>query len=179
LDISPDGSWVTTSSRNARSVRVWDVAAEQLVLTVPVGLLPRGHFSNDGRWLAVTSDKFELREVSSWKQVSLPFGEHRPILGAAAFSPDSRILAIVADRFAVHLFDLHRMTFIGVLRRPGDAHIRTLTFSSDGSKLAATGAEARVAVWDLHKLQRRLAEFGVPWEDGEGPAPAPHQEPAG
>ena len=167
LALSPDGRWLATDARPDRSARIWDVSAEKLVLAVPAGLQPRSGFSPDGRWLAVTSeDKFELRETGTWKpRFNFQPGLSGRVFGAAAFSPDSRHLAIVTDRFTVNLFDLQRFAPLGTLRPPVAATINGLAFSPDGSHLAAIGAEARVAVWHLRPLQQRLAEFGVGWEE--------------
>jgi sigma54-dependent transcription regulator len=68
------------------------------------------------------------------------------------------------DHFAVHLFDLRSFSRLGILRPPVLSQIRGLAFSADGSRLAAVGTEARVAVWNLHRLQDRLAAFGLAWD---------------
>jgi WD40 repeat protein len=165
LAISPDGRWLTTGSRSDRSVRLWDVAGGKMILSRPAGPLPRGAFSNDGRWLAITGGEFELRETGTWKIAPpLPCPEQRPIFGAAAFSPDSRMLALVINRFTVRLFDLRTFESIGLLRPPGAVPMLGLVFSPDGSQLAGFGAEAKIAVWDLVEIQRTLAELGLGWD---------------
>lgn len=167
MSISPDGRWLTTASRNTRSVKLWDVAEEKLILTLPAGLQGRGLFSPDGRWLVVTGDDtFELRETGTWKHrlnISAPSSHH--VFGAAAFSPDSRVLAMVMDHFTANLFDLQHFASLGVLRPPVATAIHELAFAPDGSRLAAVGDEARVAVWHFQPLRRRLAEFGWVWDD--------------
>ena len=105
--ISPDGRWAATGSSANRRINVWDTRASSNVLDIPAGNSPRATFSADGKWLATFGDIFELREVGSWRPApALPFPEGRPLLGAAAFSPDSRVLAVVRDQYAVQLFDL-------------------------------------------------------------------------
>jgi len=150
----PDGRWLATGTHVERAVRLWDVADGTLIQTKTVGPGPQGVFSSDGRWLAMTSDRgFHLCETGTWKPVVPPsLREGRPILSAAAFSPDSRTLALVVDRFTVQLFDLRNFASLGILRPPGAIHLRGLTFSPDGSRLAAVGPEARVSVcrsWPL------------------------------
>jgi WD40 repeat protein len=166
VTISPDGKWLVACSRGAEGVKLWDVAGQKLLRATPASILPRCAFSADGRWLAVTDDKtFELLKTGSWKPAPplLPDEPHS-ILGAAAFSPDGRWLALVVNRFSVHLFDLKDFAPLGVLRSPGTVQIQALAFSADGSRLAAVGAEARVAVWHLNELRERLSEFDLSWD---------------
>jgi hypothetical protein len=152
-------------------VRLWDAASEKLILSLPTGSQPRSAFSGDRRWLVATGDRFELREVGTWKPAPrLQFGGKNPVLGAAAFSPDSRMLAMVVNRFEVHLFDLQTFTSLGILRPPGLISMLGLTFSADGSQLAGFGAEARVAVWNLREIHQRLAEYGLAWDSRDGAA---------
>jgi WD40 repeat protein len=165
LALSPNGRWLTTASRSDRTVRLWDVSAEELIQTLPAGTEARSVFSGDGRWLAVTGDRFRLLETGTWTPGSSPrFSEENPILGAAAFSPESRMLAIVVNRFEVHLFDLRTFESIGILRPPGAIQMLSLVFSPDGSQLAGTGAEARVAVWNMRAVEQSLADFGLAWD---------------
>jgi eukaryotic-like serine/threonine-protein kinase len=172
LAISPDGRWLTTGSSGDGAVRIWDVAGEKVILSLPAGSRPRSAFSSDGRWLVATGDRFELREVgATWKPApSLQFSDKNPVLGAAAFSPDSRMLAMVVNRFEIHLFDLQTFASLGILRPPSLISMLGLTFSPDGSQLAAFGAEARVAVWNLREMHERLAEYGLAWDSRHGAA---------
>jgi WD40 repeat protein len=165
IAISPDGRWVTTGSFYDRSVLIWDVANEKLVRKLLIGPMPRAVFSGDGRWLATFGDVMELRETGTWNLApALPFPEGRPVLGAAAFSPDGRLLAVVADHSTIHLIDLHRFRSLGILRPPALVSLSGLSFAPDGSKLAAVGEESRAMIWDLRELRRGLARFGLDWD---------------
>ena len=84
--------------------------------------------------------------------------------GAVAFSPDSRMLAMIVNRFEVHLFDLRTFDCIGVLRPPGTVPMLSVLFSPDGSQLAGTAREGRVAIWNMQHLEKSLAEFGLSWD---------------
>jgi WD40 repeat protein len=165
IALSPDGRWLTTGSPRDRAVRLWDVSGEKLIMSLPAGYQARCSFSSDGRWLALAGDRFHLLRTGSWDPApNLQFGEKRPILGAAAFSPDSRLFAVVVNRFEVHLFDLRTFASLGILRPPGLVPMLGLAFSPDGLQLAGFGAEARVAVWNLDEVRRRLDEFGLSWD---------------
>jgi WD40 repeat protein len=166
VTVSPDGRWVTTGSHANRNLKLWDATRGDLVRTSNIGVHPRGAFSNDGRWLAVTSeDEFELWEAGTWKNVlSFPPRSGRRVFGAAAFSPDGHTLAIVVDRFTVQLFDLRQQVSIGTLRPPVASQLQGLAYAPDGSRLAAFGNNATVAVWHLHEIDRALADFGLSWD---------------
>jgi WD40 repeat protein len=91
------------------------------------------------------------------------FPEGEPVLGAAAFSPDDRLLAVVGNLNSVHLFDLNTFESLAVLRASSAIRLRALAFSPDNSKLAAVGTEGRVAIWNLKTIHLRLAQLDLDW----------------
>jgi WD40 repeat protein len=86
------------------------------------------------------------------------------LLGAAAFSPDGRLLAVVRDQYAVQLFDLATFRSLGILAAPEEKAMHLLEFSPDGSRLGAGCISGRLRVWDLRRIRQRLAEFGLDWD---------------
>jgi WD40 repeat protein len=163
--VSPDGRWLATGSSADRRVNVWDTGSGAKVLDLAAGTMPRAAFSADGKWLATFGDIFELRETGSWRPATaLPFPEGRPLLGAAAFSPDARLLAIVRDLHSVQLFDVTTFQSLGTLTPPNERGIQTLEFSPDCGRLAAGCLTGRVQIWDLRRIRERLAGFGLDWE---------------
>jgi len=134
------------------------------LIEIPAGASPRAAFSADGKWLATFGDTFELREIGSWKPAPpLEFPEGRPMLGAAAFSRDGRLLALVRDQYSVQLFDLATFRSLGNLSTPDEKALQVLEFSPDGSQLSAGCLAGRVRVWDLRRIRQRLAEFELDW----------------
>ena len=142
IAISNNGRWVGTGSYADQSVRIWDVAKNRsLSLAVRVGPRPQAAFSADGKWVATFGDKFELRRQGSWELARpLIFPESQPVLGAAAFSLDSRFLAVVGNLNSVHLFDLETFESVAIFRASNAIRLRALAFSPDQTKLAAIGS---------------------------------------
>ena len=89
------------------------------------------------------------------------------MLGAAAFSPDSSILAVVTDVRSIHLIDLRTFETLAVLTPPGATEVQALAFSRDGSRLAAVGDAVRLRVWNLPLLREQLAEFHLDWQSAQ------------
>jgi WD40 repeat protein len=85
------------------------------------------------------------------------------LLGAAAFSTDSRVLAVVRDQYSVQLFDLSTFRSLGILTPPGENPIEVLEFSPDSRRLAAGCLTGRLRSWNLGSTRQRLAEFGLDW----------------
>jgi WD40 repeat protein len=162
--ISPDTEWAATGSSSDRQVKVWDAKTGAEVLALAVGSAPRATFSPDRKWLATFGDRFELRATGSWKATELPFGERPSVLGAAAFSPDGRLLALVRELHRVQLFDLHTLKSLGVLRPPGGGDIEAVEFSPDGTRLVGVGRIARLRIWNLREIRDRLAELDLDWD---------------
>jgi WD40 repeat protein len=165
LALSADGNWAATGSSHDHSIQIWNVSSGKIEARISAGFQPRSAFSSDGRWLIINGDRSQLLHTGTWKHApALPFRDEHPILGAGAFSPDSRILALVLNRSEVHLFDLYTFKPLGILRPPGAIQMLSLVYSSDGSQLAGVGAESRVAVWNMRALERSLTEFDLGWD---------------
>lgn len=163
--ISPDGRWVVTGSEVDRQLRIWNVQEAREELSLAGGMRPKAAFSLDGKWLATFGIGFELRETGTWRPAPL-FRDQAgaSVLGAGAFSPDGRTLAVVTDLRAVHLIDLPTFETLAVLRPPGATEIQAVRFSPDGTRLAAVGDALRLRVWNLPALRQCLAGFGLDWQ---------------
>lgn len=163
--ISPDGRWVVTGSEVDRQLRIWNAQEAREELSLPGGMRPKAAFSADGKWLATFGIGFELRETGTWRPVPLFRDQARaPVLGAGAFSPDGRTLAVVTDLRAVHLIDLPTRETLAVLRPPGATEVQAVRFSPDGTRLAAVGDAVRLRVWNLPALRQCLAGFRLDWQ---------------
>jgi RNA polymerase sigma factor (sigma-70 family) len=124
----PDGKTVV-SAANDRFVRIWDFAtgkelrrigpgplAEGLLSTGAIRLVGFGRMngdlvavSRDGKLIATRFDDpdIELWEVATGKKVgTIPLGKDGFDVGAIAFAPDRKVLAMISVRGAVSLWDI-------------------------------------------------------------------------
>ena len=159
--LSPDGRTLATggSATAAGSVRMWDVANPaqpkalgQPLPASPTGIITQVSFSPDGRTLAATGSPRGsfVNWTQLWNVADLarprPLGLPLPGAGigfhSAAFSPDSRILAIPAlDQSSVALWDIGNPGHpnpIGLVT-PNIGFVYSVAFSPDGRTLATAG----------------------------------------
>ena len=161
--VSPDGQFVASSSSLMLDAKVWDTQTRAVVVGLRAGRQQRLDFSGDGRWLAVHGDVFDLRSVGSWETVQLPYPGPRPMLGAAAFSADSRFLAVVENQTRIRVLDLENWRSMGLLDAPDLRALNAIAFSPDGSQLVSACAGGRLRVWDLKAIAREFHALGLTW----------------
>ena len=180
LALSRQGDWVATAAGESRGVWLWRVADGQVVWKAP-----RGHdwpaFSPDGQWLVTATDS----QYHTWR---VPSGEpgrvwDRDHAGAGdaplGFSADGQLLALTTSRQRVTLVDWAQGRRLATLEGPQSGNISGLVFSPDGTRLAATHLNEEIHVWDLRRLLRELARFGLDWmASSELPAPTVAPRPA-
>jgi WD40 repeat protein len=166
--LSPDGHWAATGTAFGAATKVWDLTTGKLVLDLPTrpneNPDSQVQFSPDGRWLATVSIPYiHLWHVGTWEEAwTLPRASC-PNQGPAAFSPDSRLLAVPMSPTEVRLLDTVAGKEVATLVAPGDQIIKALAFSHDGGKLAVATQSASIHLWDLRAIRVRLAEMGLDW----------------
>jgi WD40 repeat protein len=156
LTFSSGDKWLVGASGDQK-VRLWSMGT---VLTDPSSnVFPLENrinditFSSDERWLAVVDNsKAQVWSLNSFSKVELP--GYKDWILSASFSPDNLLLATgdyagqirmwkVADFANPPLLESQASLYHGF-----DVIVSSLEFSSDGSRLAASG-DQQVRMWDF------------------------------
>jgi WD40 repeat protein len=95
--------------------------------------------------------------------VQLPYIGPRPTLGAAAFSQNSQVLALLENQSRIRLFDLQKWRTLGQLVAPEPGTYNALAFSPDGTKLVVGCAGGRLRHWDIAAIHQALDPLGLGW----------------
>jgi WD40 repeat protein len=145
---SLDGRFLASGSADS-TVRVWDVASGDLLLTLggdggPVSCVA---FSPDGRWLASGSADNVIRvwDASSGELVRTLSG-HSALVSALAFGPSGRQLVSGGADNTVRLWDV--VTWAPLQTFRGHAgKVSSVAVSPDGERIASGSWDQSVRVW--------------------------------
>jgi WD40 repeat protein len=145
---SPDGSRVLTASVD-QTACLWDATTGNL-LTPPLqhkGQVVWAVFSPDGKEVATTSSEKITRvwDVATGRPVTPSLQDRGS--QAVAFSPDGKILLIVAEN-AAYLFD-PKNNKLAVPALQNQAAIDSAAFSSDGKEVVTVSKNKIARIWDV------------------------------
>jgi serine/threonine protein kinase/WD40 repeat protein len=176
--ISPDGRWVASSTWHGLEIVVWNARTGKRVKSWPHfrGLIGKVTFAPDGKWLVTTvGPDYQLIETENWQSRRIISKESSgDFLGPAAFSDDSRILAIADTPHEIKLLHPDSGREFVTLLLPSSLHGADMCFSPDGSRLALLTHNGLLHVWDLRLIRERLAALNLDWE--LPPLPPPPDE---
>jgi WD40 repeat protein len=157
---SPDGRELAVACAGD-PVSLWDVSLGKKLRTLPWKgeVIFHVAYSPDGGLLATAHPEIGIKlwEVRHLKQTGLlPTWPSVPV-----FSPDSQVLAIIAER-TVELWSVHRLeriaTFEGHAKR-----VSAVRFSPDGKLLATCSGDKTVRLWDVHTAKELAILRGHEW----------------
>jgi RNA polymerase sigma factor (sigma-70 family) len=141
----------------AGTIYIADITAEQLLFQYKKDVnSPVLALSPDGKTLLCRSiNSIQLIEVASARELHRIDTSQR--IDAAAFSADGRIVAVSAGeaQAMIRLFDAS--TGKQLMRLQGhQAHVSSLDFSPDGTKLASGQWDSTALIWDVSATRRGL-----------------------
>lgn len=151
---SLDGRYLASGSADS-TVRVWEVASGELLLTLggdggPVSCVA---FSPDGRWLASGSADNVIRiwDAASGALVRTLSG-HAALVSALAFGPNGRQLVSGGADNTVRLWDV--VTWAPVHTYRGHTgKVSSVAFSPDGERIASGSWDQSVRVWRTDSVE--------------------------
>ncbi len=182
LTLSPDGKLLASNGSSSPEVRIWCTATYKLLKTLPDcgGGVRETAFSPDSRMLVTAGTLHSLRvwDVKTGKELQARPGHHSAVV-SLQFSPDGKRLASRGADQTARVWDVRTRQGLHVLSLGTTDSFQpfnsipspstSLTWSPDGSRLAALGGDApgglpsRVLyVWDAADFTKRPAELRDP-----------------
>jgi WD40 repeat protein/serine/threonine protein kinase len=136
---------------------------------------PRGLFdiavSPDERHLAVAGwEATTIHRLADLQATATLENAHKGVVAAVAYASDMRLLATGGNDRNVILWDGRTYRRLATLPVQPSG-VTDLAFEPNGSRLAISGKEEFVTVWDLRRVRDALAELGLDWDHPPLPAP--------
>src|SRR6185437_11346865 len=144
VSMSADGRLLVAANPTTGTVTLWSVPDRRLLFTEP-GKADDAAIAPDGRSFAVSSGaaRVVVRDTARYAELAA-FRSPQPY--RMAFSPDSTLLAVASGN-AVELHRAGSGARVGVLGHPD--RVTTVGFDPGGGRLASTGADGTVRIWDV------------------------------
>ena len=166
VSISPDSSWITTSSwawEPPEPIRIRSRESGEVVYESRDDSHATATFSPDGRWLATGGHKcYKILETGTWKEIAR-FSRTSHLPGPITFSPDGRYLALLPTDFAVQILDTKDFREVATFTPPMNKIIRRLRFSPDGRLITLMMSLDTVCVWNIDAVRAELVELNLDW----------------
>jgi WD40 repeat protein len=171
VSFHPQGKLLATAGPG-RLVRIWDIEAQKLVITLPVqsGPITSVAFSPDGKTLAtgICAQKsmeepgaLKLWDTATWQETANLPGI-KSAVESITFHPKGTILAWSEHLGKMEMWDIAKQQLLPALPYPTDG-MKCLTFSPDGSMMACVSKKGTAQFMALEKPQeiRRVKHLAV------------------
>lgn len=176
--LAADGTSLVTQYHNGPSHLI-HLGASNRITTAGVHL--NTGFDASGRWLALVKEgELHLHERSAdnhWQpRHRLPLVKGVGAPPPFAFSRDGRHLAVVFNRFEVHLYEPESARLLAVFTPAFPAQINgaaALVFSADGRELLAAKQDGEIVAWTIPTVRAALTQLGLDWGEPSGAEPLP------
>ena len=161
---SPDGQRLAWSTQDGL-IYLWDVQSQKIIETLEnpsTTFIYSIAFSPDGNTLATAgADNY----VVLWDatpgqpaQITQPRLFAKNIVHSISFNGDGSQLAVAAGS-QIQIWDIAARRHIITLKGHNDT-VNSVSWSSDGSKLASGGNDNRIWVWDANEMMRLYQQAG-------------------
>lgn len=161
--LDPEGRWVATITPARDQIQIRQGRTGGLVTNLPSAGAWQLAFSPDGRWLACAQrDSTTIWETADWSRrhrIAHPLADVRRCL---AFSPDSRMLATLADATEIRLVTAARGEELATF--PAGRLTTGLSFSPAGDRLTVAHEPGHLRIWDLRRVREQLAVLHLDWD---------------
>jgi WD40 repeat protein len=168
---APDGTSLLVSASQDGTVRLWDVAANTITVTLYTSWAYCVDWSPDGQQLAVGTNSGEVQiwDVASQQMLHTWQSPTHTAVLSLGWSPDGNTIASGEWAGEIYLWDVAtgqvRQTITGYSNEPSD--VNGLAWSPDGSTLATTHPDGQIRLWDPATGQLTLAiEAHTGWARG-------------
>jgi WD40 repeat protein/tRNA A-37 threonylcarbamoyl transferase component Bud32 len=157
LTVSPDGTRVAVTEENVafkdHCLTVCDIASGKPLFSSKGSVLA---YSPGGRWLAVRAADLKtvlLLDARTHETIARITAQEN-LVGKAAFSPDSHLLAVCGEDRTICLLEVDRKGWRvegkdGRALRGHTDEVFAVAFHPDGTRLATAGRDGAVWLWDL------------------------------
>jgi RNA polymerase sigma factor (sigma-70 family) len=173
VSFSPDGNWLAVGGREGGGMAMTNYSGGKFSQTagsvlleegVPKALAPDGQtwaFA-DGKVLRLIETDLKQKEYTRERKGTCE--GHTDVVHAAAFAPDSKLLATASEDRTVRLWDRETCREQNVCQGHTDGVV-SLAFSPDGKTVASGGKDGTVRLWDAAtgKLRATLEGNDVAW----------------
>jgi WD40 repeat protein len=152
---SPNGKLlaIISGDYHEATVRLWDIAAGEIVLTIPVsGDVTGVSFSPDGKFLTTWGgNDIDLWAASTGKLLKSLAG-HTKEVSMAVFSPDSQFIASASKDGTARVWSVTTGNTVSEIKVPqsswGSPEVLSIVFSPDGNILATGNDSGLIHLWN-------------------------------
>jgi serine/threonine protein kinase len=163
FDLSPGGKLISSVHEYQSDYVIYDTTKLATAVTLETASnAGQSFFAPNEKWLVTCShDRYTIYEVGSWRTLCEVMSE-RVIEGAAAFSCESNLLALVTGNGTVQLLSTTDWQEVATLKtETEEINVLNLEFSPDDRLLLLSCGPQGIRIWDLPRVVQSMRELGI------------------